>query len=170
MKLTRFLPALAAMTLGIASAQTLMPYNNAKLPFSFSYPKGWLGVDLGDKTNGVSMVSAKTPPASMIRLLYASIAGNTTDLNAQADAFQSSLASANGVTVKKQSNYMVNYGGLRGLEREYVLSNGKKSIKMRVWLAADKKNLYSFQVTDSLDRYPAASNLFTSMMRTVKFK
>lgn len=169
MKLTRFLPALAVLTFGIASAQALVPLNHAKLPFSFSHPKGWLGVDLGDKANGISMVSAKAPPATMIRMLYAPLGNNTTDLTAQADAFQTGLASS-GVTVKRQSNYMVTYGGLRGLEREYVLSNGKKSVKMRVWLATDKKNLFSFQVTDDLNRYPAASTLFTSMMRTVKFK
>lgn len=161
------------LTLGlgsVAGAQTLVPFSDAKLPFSFSHPQGWLGVDLGDKTSGVSMVSAKTPPATMIRLLFVpKAAGQSVNLAEQFTGFEAGLKST-GVTVRPQSRYPVRYGGLSGLEREYVISKDKKSIKMRVWFAQSAKNLYSFQLTDSTERYPTASSLFTRIMGTLKFK
>lgn len=169
MKRFALLPALL-LTSGLSAAQTLVPFNDAKLPYSLSVPQGWLGVDLGDKTNGVSMVSGKTPPASMIRLLFVPKAGGqSVNLQEQFSGFESGLKST-GVTVRPQSSYPVRYGGLSGLEREYIVSQGKKSIKMRVWFAQGSKNLYYFQLSDTPERYPASSELFTSMMKTVKFK
>lgn len=168
MKPHRFLPLI--LLSGLAGAQTLVPLNDPKLPFTFSYPKGWLGVDLGDKTNGVSMVSAKQPPASMIRLLFApKKSGDSFSLTDQFTGFEAGLKST-GVTVRPQSNYPVRYGGLSGLEKEYLVSKAGKSVKMRVWFAQSAKNLYSFQLTDSVDRYPAASQLFTQVMRSLNFR
>lgn len=167
------LPALV-LTAGLAaqsaSAQTLVPFSDAKLPFSFSHPQGWLSVDLGDKTSGVSMVSGKTTPATMIRLLFAPKAnGQTLNLTEQFTGYEQGLKST-GVSVRPQSSYPVSYGGLRGMEREYIVSNGQKSIKMRVWFAQGSKNLYYFQLSDTVARYPTSSLLFTKVMRTVKFK
>lgn len=176
MKLTRFssvaLIALSLNTLGLgtAGAQTLVPYSNAKLPFSVSTPKGWLGIDLGDKTSGLNMVSAKTPPATMIRLLFVPKPANTTlNLTNELNGFEEGLRST-GVTVRRQSSYAVRYGGLSGVERELLISQGGKSVKMRVWFAQNAKNIYSFQVSDTLERYSAASSTFTKMMGTLKFK
>ncbi|WP_240738449.1 hypothetical protein [Deinococcus fonticola] len=153
-----------------AAAQTLVPFSDPKLPYSFSHPQGWLGVELGDKTSGVSMVSGKTPPATMIRLLYAPKAGGQTlNLTEQFTGYEQGLKST-GVSVRPQSSYPVSYGGLRGMEREYIVSSGKKSIKMRVWFAQGNKNLYYFQLSDTVERYPTSSLLFTKVMRTVRFK
>lgn len=174
MKACAFLPSFVLtaglFTSGLAGAQTLVPFSDAKLPFSFSHPQGWLGVDLGDKTGGVSMVSAKVPPATMIRMLYVPKAnGQAVNLTEQFTGYEAGLKST-GVTVRPQSNYPVRYGGLSGMEREYLVSNSQKTIKMRVWFAQGSKNLYYFQLTDTPDRYPAASVLFTKIMRTVRFK
>lgn len=172
MKVNAVLPTLLLATslLSTASAQTLVPFSDPKLPYTFSHPQGWLGVDLGDKTNGVSMVSGKTTPATMIRLLYAPKANaQTLNLTAQFTGYEQGLKST-GVTVRPQSSYGVTYGGLRGMEREYIVTNGKKSIKMRVWFAQGSKNLYYFQLSDTVERYPNSSLLFTRIMQSVKFK
>lgn len=78
MKFARSLtfPAVAlAATLGTTHAQTLVGFSDPKLPFTVSLPKGWLGVDFKDGTSGVSIVSAKAPPATLMRLLFVDKAG-----------------------------------------------------------------------------------------------
>lgn len=171
MKLSRLFPlTLAALSLGAAGAQTLVPFSDAKLPFSVSTPKGWLGVDLGDKTNGLNMVSAKTPPATMIRLLFVPKQSSANlNLTNEINGFEEGVRST-GVKVSRQSSYTARYGGLSGIERELLITKDGKSVKMRVWFAQGPKNLYSFQVTDTPQRYAAASTLFTKMMGTLKFK
>lgn len=152
-----------------AEAQTLVPFSDAKVPFRFSYPKGWLGIYLDDGTNGVSMVSAKQPPATMMRLLFAPKGNQKLTMAQQLSGFEEGLKST-GVSLKRQSSYNATYGGLRGTEREYLVSKSGKSVKMRVWFGEGSKNIYSFQLTDTPQRYPAASKLFTSVLKTVKFK
>lgn len=159
---------LGSLALGNGAAQTLVPFSNPKLPFSFSHPQGWYGINLDDRTNGVSMVSAKKAPATMIRLLFVPDSKKV-NLPEQFSGFEAGIKST-GVQVQKQSSYAARYGGLSGMEREYVITKKGKNVKMRVWFAQDKKNVYCFQLTDTPERYAAASTLFTRMMGTVKFK
>ncbi len=168
MKFSRMFPV--ALALGSAGAQTLVAFSDPKLPFSFSAPKGWLGVNLGDNTSGVNMISSKTPPASMIRLLFVpKAAGAALDLANELNGFEEGVRST-GVTVRRQSSYPASYGGLRGMERELMLTQKGKNIKMRVWFGQGSKNVYSFQLSDTPERYAKSSALFTQVMRTVRFK
>ncbi len=160
---------LCALSTSTAGAQTLVTFTSPQLPFSFSHPKGWFGINLGDRTSGVSMVSGKTPPATMVRLLFAPNGGKTMDLAQQFKGFETGVKST-GVQVRQQSSYNARYGGLNGMEREYTVTKGGKNVKMRIWFAQDHKNIYSFQLTDTPERYASASDLFTRMMGTVKFK
>ena len=153
---------------GLAGAQTLVPLSDPKLPFRFSHPQGWLGVDLGDKTSGVSMVSAKAPPATMIRLLFVPKNGRAVNVAQELGGFEQGLKST-GVTLRTLTSRAASYGGVGGTEREYQLSRGKDVLRMRVWFGNGAKNLYSFQLTDTAARYAAANALYTKVLATVRF-
>ncbi|MDB5045015.1 MAG: hypothetical protein JWQ08_1065, partial [Deinococcus sp.] len=76
MKVPRFVLASALVSLlPLAGAQTLIKFSDPKLPFSFSYPQGWVGIDFKDDTNGVSLLSGKTKTATLVRLMFASKGG-----------------------------------------------------------------------------------------------
>lgn len=169
--LRKFVPAAllaSALAGGLASAQTLVPFSDAKLPFRFSHPQGWLGVDLGDKTNGVSMVSAKTPPATMIRLLFVPKNGRAVNVTQEFGGFEQGLKST-GVTLKTLTSRAASYGGVSGTEREYQIAKGKDTLRMRVWFGNGAKNLYSFQLTDTAARYASANALYSKVLSTVRF-
>ena len=173
MTLHRFAP-LALAALGLAAAQAdqtkLVPFSDARLPFSISAPSNWYGIDLGDGAVGLSMVSAKTKPATMIRLLFAEKDnGEKVNLSTEADNYEADLKSTK-LTVKRLSSKDATYGGIKGLEREYQLSGGGSDVRLRVWFGDTAKNLFSFQLTDTAPRYAAASDLFSKMLATVKFK
>ena len=147
-----------------------MAFSDARLPFSISAPQGWLGINLGDGANGLSIVSAKTSPATMIRLLFAGKeAGDKVNLATEADNYEADLR-ATKLTVKRLSSKEATYGGLRGVEREYQLLGGQTDVRMRVWFGDNAGNLFSFQLTDTAPRYAAASELFSKMLATVKFR
>lgn len=160
---------LGAASLGTAGAQTLVPFSDAKLPFKVSLPQGWLGADFTDGTSGVSLVSAKAPPATLIRLLFMPKQGAAMDLNAEFGKFVAGLRSS-GVTVKQLSNVQAKYGGVSGIERQYNVTHPQGQLNLRVWYGNGSKNLYSFQLTDSPARYAVASALFSKVLATVKFQ
>ncbi|MDV6374667.1 hypothetical protein [Deinococcus arenicola] len=164
--------AVAALALGstlaTAGAQTLTPFSDPKLPFKVSLPQGWLGVDFDDGISGLSMVSAKAPPATLIRLLFSPKQDAPADLNAEFGKFVEALRSS-GVTVKQLSNAKATYGGIGGIERQYSVTHPKGQLNVRVWYGNDAKNLYSFQLTDSAARYAAASTTFSKILATVQF-
>ena len=159
----------AALLGSTASAQTLVLVNDPKLPFTVALPGGWLGADFGDKAAGLSVVSAKAPPATLVRLLYTPKNGATVDLNTEFKKFEAGVA-ASGVTLKQQSSTAVKYGGVGGIERQYVLTHPRGQLRMRVWYGNGAKNLYSFQLTDSPARYAQASALFSKVLASLRFR
>lgn len=161
------LPAL--LLLPAAHAQTLVAVNEPKLPFSVSLPKGYLGADFGDGALGVSIVSAKAPPATLMRLLYTPKNGAAVNLNAEFKKFEAGVG-ASGAALKQTSSRAARYGGVGGTEREYTLTHREGQLRMRVWYGSGAKNLYSFQLTDSPARYAAASALFSKVLATVRFR
>ncbi|GHF49351.1 hypothetical protein HNQ07_002517 [Deinococcus metalli] len=165
------IPVLAAalMAGGVASAQTLVAVDDPKLPFRVSLPAGWLGADFGDKAAGVSVVSAKAPPATLIRLLYTPKNGAAVNLNSEFKKFEAGVTSS-GVTLKQQSSAAATYGGVSGIERQYTLTHPRGQLRMRVWYGNGAKNLYSFQLTDSPARYAAASTLFSKVLSSLRFR
>ncbi|WP_019585197.1 hypothetical protein [Deinococcus apachensis] len=165
-----FLPvALAAALLGGAGAQTLVPIQDSRLPFTVSLPKGWLGVDLKDGLSGVTAVSAKTPPASMIRLLFTPKNGKNPELKQEFRNFEAGVAQTGG-KLKLYRGRNVSYGGVRGVEREYGLSHPKGHLRLRVWFGNGSKNLYSFQITDTPERYKTSNALFSRVLASVRFR
>lgn len=168
MKVLRSLVPAALLASSLAGAQTLVPFSDPKLPFRFSHPQGWLGVDLGDKTSGVSMVSAKAPPATMIRLLFVPKNGKTFNVTQELAGFEQGLKST-GVTLRTLGSRAASYGGVSGTEREYQVAKGKDVLRMRVWFGNGARNLYSFQLTDTAARYPAATALYSKVLATVRF-
>ena len=167
------LPLLLAASLGLASAQSapkLTPFSDSRLPFTLSAPTDWFGINLGDGATGLSIVSAKTPPATMIRLLFIQKeAGEVLTAAAEADNYEEDLKSSK-LTVKRLSSKEATYGGLKGVEREYQLVGGQTDVRQRVWFADNAKYLFSFQLTDTAARYGAASDTFGKMLATVKFR
>ncbi|GAA0500775.1 hypothetical protein [Deinococcus depolymerans] len=168
-----FTAALLVLSLPVVAAAqtpvTLVPINAPKLPFSVSMPKGWLGVNFEDGALGVSAVSAKAPPATLIRLLYAAKAGGNPTAPTEFQKFEQGVRST-GASLKQTASRTVRYGGVNGLEREYTLTHPKGKLNMRVWYGIGAKNLYSFQLTDTPARYAAASSTFSKVLATVKFR
>lgn len=161
---------LASGALAQTDQTKLTPFSDARLPFSISAPTTWYGIDLGDGAVGLSMVSAKTKPATMIRLLFAEKdSGEKVNLTTEADNYETDLKASN-LTVKRLSSKDATYGGVKGLEREYQLTGGNTDVRLRVWFGDNAKNLFSFQLTDTAPRYAAASGLFSKMLATVKFR
>ncbi|WP_034383528.1 hypothetical protein [Deinococcus sp. YIM 77859] len=156
----------AALLLGGAGAQTLVPFKDPKLPFTVSLPKGWLGFN--DGTSGVSIVSAKTPPAAMIRLLFTPKNGKAVDLKQEFQGFEAGVKQT-GSTLKLLGGKNVSYGGVPGVERHYALSHPKGQLRLRIWFGNGAKNLYSFQVTDTPERFAASSALFSRVLDSVRF-
>lgn len=161
--------ALAAVTLlGGAGAQTLLPFKDPKLPFTASLPKGWFGANFNDGTGGVSVVSSKTPPATLIRLLFVSKNGGAPELKQEFRNFEAGVTQTGG-KLKLFRGRNVTYGGVRGVEREYLITGGRTVVRVRIWFGNGAKNLYSFQVTDTPERYAASSALFSRVLATVRF-
>lgn len=161
--------AAAVLAGGLSSAQTLVKFNDPKLPFSVSLPKGWLGADFGDGTKGVSLVSAKAPPATLMRLLFVDKAGGKPTPETEFKKFEAGIKGT-GAAVKQTASRTVKYGGLSGVERSYTLVHPKGQLKMRVWYGVGARNLYSFQLTDAPARFAQASATFDKVLASVKFK
>ncbi|MVN87218.1 hypothetical protein GO986_10595 [Deinococcus sp. HMF7620] len=168
-QVARRLTLLALLTASAAHAQTLVPLNEPKLPFAVSLPKGWLGADFQDGTLGVSLVSAKAPPATMIRLLYTPKNGAAPTPAGEFQKFEAGIKGT-GATPKQVSSRVIGYGGVSGLERQYTVTHPQGQLSMRVWYGVGAKNLYSFQLTDSPARFAQASALFSKVLASVKFK
>ena len=62
------------------AAQTLVPFNDARLPFTLTLPRGWFGANFEDGSSGVSVVSAQKPPATLMRFLFVDKKGKAADL------------------------------------------------------------------------------------------
>ncbi|GAA5511836.1 hypothetical protein Dcar01_00549 [Deinococcus carri] len=153
---------------GTAGAQTLVPFKDARLPFTVSLPKGWLGVKFDDGASGVSLVSSKQPPAAMIRLLFMPKNGKPADVNAEFRNFEAGVKQTGG-TLTQLSSKAARYGGVGGTEREYSLTHPKGKLRLRIWFGNGARNLYSFQITDTPERYAASSALFSKVLASVRF-
>jgi hypothetical protein len=157
-----------AVSVGTAGAQKLVAFSDPKLPFQVSLPAGWLGADFGDGASGVSLVSAKAPPATLMRLLFTPKNGAAINLTTEFGKFESGVK-ASGASLKQTASRQVRYGGVGGTEREYTVSHPQGQLRMRVWFGNGAKNLYSFQLTDSPARYAAATALFSKVLATLRF-
>ncbi|PNY82158.1 hypothetical protein [Deinococcus koreensis] len=170
MNAVRPLCAALIVTLAVpaAQAQTLVPIKDARLPFSVSLPKGWLGADFGDGAQGLSVVSAKAPPATLIRLLFTPKNGAAVNLNTEFQKFEAGIK-ASGATTRQLSSRAARYGGVSGTEREYTLSHPGGQLRMRVWYGNGAKNLYSFQLTDAPARFVQANAVFGKVLASLRF-
>ncbi|MGM9321620.1 hypothetical protein [Deinococcus aquaticus] len=173
--LTALRPALAGtlLVLGLAGtqagAQTLVAINEPKLPFTVSLPKSWLGVNFNDGAAGISVVSAKAPPATLMRLLYTPKGNGQPTPASEFSKFEQGVKST-GAAIQQTASRTVGYGGVSGVERSYTLTHPKGKLNMRVWYGVGAKNLYSFQLTDTPERFSAASATFSKVLASVKFR
>lgn len=159
---------LGSALVGPAAAQTLVPFKDARLPFTVNLPQGWLGAQFDDGTSGVSVVSAKTPPATLIRLLFMPKNGKNPELKQEFVSFEEGVRQTGG-RLKLLGGRNVAYGGVRGIEREYSLTHPKGQLRLRIWFGNGAKNLYSFQVTDTPERFAASNALFSRVLASVRF-
>lgn len=164
------LPALlsAALLAGSAGAQTLVPFKDARLPFRASLPKGWMGVDFKDGTSGVTMVSGKQPPATLIRLLFMPKNAGAGNPAQEFVGFEAGVKQTGG-KLTRLSSKNVSYGGVSGTERVYDLKHPKAALRLRIWFGSGARNLYSFQVTDTPARFAKSSALFSRVLASVRF-
>lgn len=169
MKSTRLALTLLILGSGAAHAQTLVPLDDKRLPFTVQLPKDWFGVQIQDGTSGVSLTSAKTKPASLMRLLFSGKGGQTITTATLARDFEAGLKSS-GSTVKPLAERRTKYGGVQGLEREYLVTQKAGQIQMRVWYGSGARNVYAFQVSDTPARFAAASATFSKVLATVRFR
>lgn len=153
-----------------AQAETLVPLKDSKLPFKMSYPQKWIGIYPNDKTQGVSMVSSKKSPFTMIRMLFVPHPKSTSvNINKAFNALEKDLQ-ASGVEVKRVYSKKQKYDKIEGIERELkIFKNLKHLVTMRVWIGKDAKNTYSFQLTDTPKRFLKSSPLFSKVLATVRF-
>jgi len=168
-------PLLLAAVLGAsaliqtAQAQTpLVKITDAKLPFTVSLPKGWVGLNLKDGLGGVTVASQAQPPAALIRLLFIPKNGKTVDLKNEFSSFEKAVKeSGSALTFKGEKP--ANYGGVSGLLRQYVITSKNDTLIMRVWFGNGAKNFYSFQLTVPSNAFERLSKTFDQVLATVNF-
>lgn len=158
----------AALLAGNAGAQTLVPFRDARLPFRASLPKGWMGVNFNDGTSGVSVVSGKQPPATLIRLLFMPKKGKAGNPAQEFTGFEAGVKQTGG-KLTRLSTRNVSYGGVSGTERVYDLKHPRATLRLRIWFGNGARNLYSFQVTDTPVRFAKSSALFSRVLASVRF-
>lgn len=161
-----FSPTAAAQTGG---AQALVPFNDARLPFTLTLPRGWFGANFGDGSSGVSVVSAQKPPATLMRFLFVDKKGKAADLKTEFQNFEAGVKGSGG-TLRLIAGKNSAYGGVRGVERMYALKHAQGELRVKVWFGNGAKNLYSFQVTDSPTRFAASDALFKRVLSSVRFR
>jgi len=158
----------AALIVGNAGAQTLVPFKDTRLPFRVSLPGGWMGVNFKDGTSGVTVVSGKKPPATLIRLLFMPKNGKAGNPAQEFAGFEAGVKQTGGkLTMLSTKN--ASYGGVSGTERVYDLKHPKATLRLRIWFGNGARNLYSFQVTDAPARFAKSSALFSQVLASVRF-
>lgn len=153
-----------------AQAETLIPLKDSKLPFQMSYPQKWIGIYPNDKTQGVSMVSEKKAPFTMIRMLFVPHPkSKSININQAFNTLEKDLQDS-GIEIKRVYSKKKKYDKIEGIEREIkIFKNLKHLVTMRVWMGKDNKNTYSFQLTDTPKRFSKSSPLFSKVLATVRF-
>ncbi|MPY65270.1 hypothetical protein F8S09_00985 [Deinococcus sp. SDU3-2] len=166
--------ALAVSLPGAAAAQTLTAQpltvlDDKRLPFTLQLPKNWYGFKAEDGAQGVSVVSAQKPPATLMRFLFLNKGGKNADLGTEFRNFEAGVKGSGG-SLRLIGGKNSTYGGVRGAERVYALGHSGGELRMRVWFGNGAKNLYSFQVTDSASRFAKSDALFKRVLGTVRFR
>lgn len=168
MKRVLLLSLVAALP-ATAAAQTLKALDDKRLPFTVQLPQDWYGFQAGDGAQGVSVVSAQKPPATLMRFLYLPKGGKAADIGTEFRNFESGVKGSGG-TLRLIGGKNSAYGGVRGSERVYSLKHSGGELRMRVWFGNGAKNLYSFQVTDGAARFAKSDALFKRVLGTVRFR
>ncbi|WP_161880396.1 hypothetical protein [Deinococcus alpinitundrae] len=157
-----------AQTTQAQAAAPLVKVSDAKLPFTVSLPKGWVGLNLKDGLGGITVASQAQPPAALIRLLFIPKNGKTIDLKTEFSSFEKAVKeSGSALTFKGEKP--ANYGGVSGLMRQYVITSKNDTLVMRVWFGNGAKNFYSFQLTVPSNAFERLSRTFDQVLATVDF-
>ncbi|UWX65256.1 hypothetical protein [Deinococcus rubellus] len=160
--------AQAQTTQAQTQAAALVKVSDAKLPFTVSLPKGWVGLNLKDGLGGITVASQPKPPAALIRLLFIPKNGKKIDLKTEFGSFEKAVKeSGSALTFKGEKP--ANYGGVSGLMRQYVITSKSDILVMRVWFGNGAKNFYSFQLTVPNSAFERLSKTFDQVLATVQF-
>ncbi|WP_293913372.1 hypothetical protein [Deinococcus sp.] len=170
--------ALIALTLAPALAQTapadpgsvpLVRVKDARLPFTVSLPRTWVGVNLKDNLGGVTIVSRAQAGAPLMRLLFLPKNGKLLNLDTEFRNFEATVREA-GASLKLQSQRPARYGGVAGTERVYAITGAKPgALNMRVWFGNGVRNFYSFQLTAPSAEFAKIDALFGKVLASVAF-
>ncbi|MDL2345866.1 hypothetical protein QOL99_17185 [Deinococcus sp. MIMF12] len=158
-----------AVGLPAAAAQTLKALDDKRLPFTVQLPQDWYGFQAEDGAQGVSVISAQKPPATLMRFLFLPKGGKAADISTEFRNFEAGVKGSGG-TLRLIGGKNSAYGGVRGSERVYSLRHSGGELRMRVWFGSGAQNLYSFQVTDSAARFARSDALFKRVLGTVRFR
>jgi len=163
------------LTLGLlvstaqAATQTgTVRLSDAKLPFSISLPRGWVGVNFKDGLNGVSIASQPKAPAALMRFTFIPKQGKTLVLKNEFLGFEQAVKQG-GAALTLVSEKAVRYGGVNGLTHVYDLTEQGKKLRMQIWFGSGRKNFYNFQLTDAATAYSKHAPLFTAALNSVTF-
>ncbi|WP_424951471.1 hypothetical protein [Deinococcus sp.] len=166
MLLTAGLLAVSAVA---QAAQTgTVRLSDAKLPFSISLPRGWVGVQFKDGLSGVSIASQAKAPAALMRFTFIPKQGKTLVLKDEFAGFEQAVKQG-GTTLRLVSEKAVRYGGVTGLSHVYDLTQQGKKLRMQIWFGGGVKNFYNFQLTDVAGTYSKRAPLFAAALNSVKF-
>ena len=163
-------PALAQTTPAAPdpAATPLVPIKDARLPFTVSLPKTWVGVNLKDNIGGVTIVSRAEAGAPLMRLLFLPKSGRAVNLNTEFKNFEVTVRET-GATIKLQGQQPARYGGVAGLSRVYAITAKSGKLMMRVWFGNGARNFYSFQLTAPSADFPKLDALFGKVLASVAF-
>lgn len=161
--------SLAVSLCATATAQTLKVVDDKRLPFTVQLPQDWYGFKAEDGAQGISVVSAQKPPATLMRFLFLPKANKAADIGTEFRNFEAGVGGSGG-TLRLIGGKNSSYGGVRGSERVYALKHSGGELRIRVWFGNGAKNLYSFQVTDSAPRFAKSDALFKRVLGTVRFR
>jgi hypothetical protein len=165
-------PALAQKTPVASSDPASIPLvriKDARLPFTVSLPKTWVGVNLKDNIGGVSIVSRAEAGAPLMRLLFLPKNGKAVNLNTEFQNFEATVRET-GAAIKLQAQTPARYGGVAGLVRTYAITGAKRgNLNMRVWFGNGARNFYSFQLTAPAAEFQKIDALFGKVLASVAF-
>ena len=161
-------PALAQGAPADPGSVPLVPIKDARLPFTVSLPKTWVGVNLKDNLGGVTIVSRAQAGAPLMRLLFLPKNGKVLNLNTEFKNFEATVRET-GATIKLQSQQAARYGGVAGLVRVYAITAKPGNLTMRVWFGNGARNFYSFQLTAPSAEFPKIDGLFGKVLASVAF-
>jgi hypothetical protein len=168
------LSKLAPLLLSALLSGVLAAPLKVEVPVQADVPAGWTQTRLPGPAQSASVTAPGSPPPVALVLFSAPMGrqASASDLRAFIAGVESAAASGGRLTLTLQSEKPRTVGGIKGLERRYVMlvkANGVK-VGTRIWFGAGPKYIYQMQMTNALNASPALTEAFDQMLNTMTFK